>query len=129
MRLLLDTHAFLWWVFADPKLSRRARLAISDDEGNDVLISAASAWEITTKFRIGKLPQAGVVANDIAAAITAEGFGGLPISVRHVQRAGSLAGQHRDPFDRVLMAQALVENLTIVSNERVFDAYGVKRLW
>ena len=129
MRLLLDTHAFLWWVFADPKLSRRARLAISDDEDNDVLISAASAWEITTKFRIGKLPHAGVVANDIAAAVTAEGFGNLPISVRHAQRAGSLAGQHRDPFDRMLMAQALVDNLTVVSNERVFDTYGVKRLW
>jgi PIN domain nuclease of toxin-antitoxin system len=129
VRLLLDTHAFLWWVFADPKLSRRARLAISDDEDNDVLISAASAWEITTKFRIGKLPHAGVVANDIAAAVTAEGFGNLPISVRHAQRAGSLAGQHRDPFDRMLMAQALVDNLTVVSNERVFDTYGVKRLW
>jgi PIN domain nuclease of toxin-antitoxin system len=129
VRLLLDTHAFLWWVFADPKLSRRARLAIADDENNDVFLSAASAWEVATKFRIGKLPDAAVVANDIAGAVSAEGFGELAITVRHAQRAGDLGGRHRDPFDRMLIAQALVENLTIVSNERAFDAYNVKRLW
>jgi PIN domain nuclease of toxin-antitoxin system len=129
VRLLLDTHTFLWWVFADPSLSRRARSAIADDEGNDVFVSAASAWEITTKFRIGKLPNAGAVASDVAATVAAEGFGELSVSLRHAQRAGDLGGRHRDPFDRMLMAQALVEGLTLVSNERAFDAYGVTRLW
>ena len=129
MRLLLDTHAFLWWVFADARLSRRARSAIADDERNEVLVSAATAWEITTKFRIGKLNDAAIVARDVAATVVAEGFDQLPISVQHAQRAGDLDGQHRDPFDRMLMAQAMIENLALVSNEKVFDAYGVKRLW
>ena len=84
MRLLLDTHAFLWWVFADAKLSRQARTAIADDEQNDIFVSAASAWEIATKFRIGKLADAGSVAHDVAAAVASEGFGELPISVTAV---------------------------------------------
>lgn len=129
MRLLLDTHAFLWWVFADSKLSRRARAAIEDDEQNQVFVSAASAWEIATKYRIGKLPSAAAVAEDIASTLVDEGFSELSVSVRHAQRAGGLVGHHRDPFDRMLMAQALLDDLTIVSNERAFDAYGVKRLW
>jgi len=129
VRLLLDTHVFLWWVFADPKLSHQARKAVADDEQNDIFVSAASAWEITTKFRIGKLANAKAVAHDIIATVESEGFGELPISLRHAQRAGDLGGRHRDPFDRMLVAQALMENLTLVSNERAFDAYGVKRLW
>jgi len=129
VRLLLDTHSFLWWVFADPKLSRQARKAIADDEQNDILVSAASVWEIATKFRLGKLPDAGAVARDVVAAMVSEGFDELAITVRHAQRAGDLGGRHRDPFDRMLIAQALTENLVLVSNERAFDAYGVARLW
>lgn len=129
MRLLLDTHAFLWWVFADSRLSHRARAAIADDEDSDVFVSAASVWEITTKFRIGKLPDAGSVAHDVAAVLAAEGFEALPVSVAHAQRAGDLGGRHGDPFDRMLIAQAMIENMTLVSNERAFDAYAVKRLW
>jgi len=129
VRLLLDTHAFLWWVFADSKLSHRARTAIADDEQNDIFVSAASAWEITTKFRIGKLPDAGSVAHDVAAVMASEGFEELSVSVRHGQRAGDLGGRHRDPFDRMLIAQAMIEDLTLVSNEKAFDAYAVKRLW
>jgi PIN domain nuclease of toxin-antitoxin system len=129
VRLLLDTHAFLWWIFADPKLSRQARAAIADDEQNDIFVSAASAWEIAAKFRLGKLPNAGVVARDVAAAMASEGFGELAVCVRHAQRAGDIGGRHRDPFDRILIAQALAENLTMISNERAFDAYGVARLW
>jgi PIN domain nuclease of toxin-antitoxin system len=129
VRLLLDTHAFLWWVFADPKLSHQARSAIADDEENEVLVSAASAWEITTKFRLGKLADARVVAQDVIAAVESEGFGELPISLRHAQRAGDLGGRHKDPFDRMLVAQAQMENLTLVSNERAFDAYAIRRLW
>jgi len=129
VRLLLDTHAFLWWVFADSKLSRHARTAINDDAENDVFVSAASAWEIATKHRIGKLPDAGAVANDIPAAVAAEGFNQLAISMRHAQRAGDLVGHHQDPFDRMLIVQAIIEDLTLISNERAFDSYGVKRLW
>jgi PIN domain nuclease of toxin-antitoxin system len=129
VRLLLDTHAFLWWVFGDPKLSRQARDALVNDEANEAFVSAASAWEITTKFRIGKLDDAAAIARDVAAAVAAEGFVELPISVVHAQIAGNLGGRHRDPFDRMLIAQALAEGLTLVSNERAFDAYGVKRLW
>jgi PIN domain nuclease of toxin-antitoxin system len=129
VQLLLDTHAFLWWVFADRKLSARARTAIGDDRANEVLVSAVSAWEIATKYRLGKLPEAGRVADDVAASVVAEGFGALGLSMVHAQRAGSLGGDHRDPFDRMLIAQALVGDLTLVSNERVFDRYGVRRLW
>ena len=129
MRLLLDTHAFLWWVFADPKLSRAARTAISDEAQNSIFVSAASAWEITTKYRVGKLPDARVVAEDVSGTIAAEGFNPLAVSVLHAERAGSLAGQHRDPFDRMLIAQAISEHLVFLSNERTFEAYGVKRLW
>jgi PIN domain nuclease of toxin-antitoxin system len=111
------------------KLSHRARTAIADDEQNDIFVSAASAWEMTTKFRIGKLPDAGSVAHDVAAVMASEGFEGLSISLRHGQRAGDLVGRHRDPFDRMLIAQALIEDLTLVSNEKAFDAYAVKRLW
>lgn len=129
MRLLLDTHAFLWWVFADSKLSRRARTAIDDDIENNVFVSAASAWEIATKHRIGKLPDARVVADNIPATVVAEGFNELAISMRHAQRAGDLVGHHQDPFDRMLIAQAILEDLILVSNEQAFDAYGVRRLW
>ena len=129
MRLLLDTHTFLWWMFGDAKLPQRARQALADDEANEAFVSAASAWEITTKFRIGKLEDAAAVARDVATAIAAEGFAELPITVGHAQSAGTLGGRHRDPFDRMLIAQALAEDLTLVSNERAFDAYGVKRLW
>jgi PIN domain nuclease of toxin-antitoxin system len=129
VRLLLDTHAFLWWVFADPKLSRAARTAISDEAQNSVFVSAASAWEIATKYRIGKLPDARVVAEDVSGAIAAEGFNPIAVSVLHAERAGSLVGHHRDPFDRMLVAQAISEDLVLLSNERAFEAYGVKRLW
>lgn len=129
MRLLLDTHALLWWVFADAKLSRRARTAISDDVENQIFVSAASAWEITTKYRIGKLPDARTVAEDVSGTLAEEGFNELAVSVRHAQRAGNLVGHHQDPFDRMLIAQAILDDLTLVSDERAFDSYGVQRLW
>ncbi len=129
MRLLLDTHAFLWWVFADSNLSRRARTAIEDEVENQVFVSAASAWEIATKYRIGKLPDAAVVAGNLARTVAEEGFNELSVSVRHAERAGSLVGHHQDPFDRMLIAQAILDDFALVSNERAFDVYGVKRLW
>ena len=128
MRLLLDTHAFLWWLAGESSLTRKARAAIEAEE-TQVFVSAVSAWEIVTKFSLGKLPEAAKAAEDVSSIVAAEGFDELALSMAHAQRAAGLAGPHRDPFDRMLIAQAMLDDLTLVSNERVFDIYGVKRLW
>ena len=129
MRLLLDTHALIWWFAGDASLSENARIAITEPD-NDILVSAASAWEITTKYRIGKLPHAAAaLAADVSGAIASQAFTELPITVRHGETAGNLPGPHRDPFDRMLIAQALLADVIVVSNEAVFDQYGVRRLW
>ena len=127
-RLLLDTHAFLWWLAGDEKLSARAREAIN--EGLDpVFVSAASIWEILTEHRLGKLPGASPIVNDLAGVIEGQGFVGLPITILHGHAAGALPGPHRDPFDRMLIAQAMLDDLVLISNEQAFAAYGVGRLW
>lgn len=126
--LLLDTHAFLWWLMDARQLSLAARSAIADDT-NDVLVSAVSAWEIATKYRIGKLPRAAAVADDVVGHIEDQSFEELPISVADGARAGALPDRHRDPFDRILIAQALARNIVLVSNEAIFDRYAVRRLW
>ena len=128
MRLLLDTHALVWWLEGASKLPARIS-RIMADSGNVVLVSAASAWEIATKFRLGRLPSMAVMVADIEGHVRAEGFLTLAISVRHAQRAGGLPGPHKDPFDRMLIAQALEEGCTLISNEAVFDRYGVPRSW
>jgi len=128
VRLLLDTHAFLWWLAGSRRLSRSARQAI-EDEANDVLVSAASAWEITTKHRLGKLPEAEEVALDVSEAIAGQSFEELPVGVADAARAGALPAPLRDPFDRMLIAQALGRDLILVSIEAPFDAYGVRRVW
>jgi PIN domain nuclease of toxin-antitoxin system len=128
LRLLLDTHALIWWLAGDARLPAGPRDAI-DDHRQGVFVSAASAWEIATKVRIGKLPGAAAIATDIAGVIFQQGFQPLAVSVEHGQRAGGLPGPLRDPFDRMLVAQAILENLHLVSIERAFDAYGVARLW
>lgn len=128
MRLLLDTHALLWWFTDAPQLSAAAYTAIEDAE-NETHVSAASAWEIATKFRLGRLPGAGPLAVDLNNEIARQGFVPLDITVLHGQNAGNLAGAQRDPFDRILIAQAIVERMALVSNESAFDAYGVHRLW
>ena len=128
MRLLLDTHAYLWWLSRSNRLSAAASDTIMDS-GNEVFFSAASAWEIATKHRLGRLPEAELVIHNILASIEAAGFEELPITVRDAELAGSLPNYHRDPFDRMLIAQALIRNLAIVSNERIFDLYGVNRIW
>ena len=128
MRLLLDTHAFLWWLDGDRRLSLKARRAIAA-ESNTIMVSAASAWEITTKARLGKLPGALDVAADVAGCVASQGFAPLDITVLHAQRAGSLAGEHRDPFDRMLMAQGQLEDVALVSDDEVFDRYAVRRFW
>ena len=128
MGLLLDTHAFLWWLMDARQLSPVARRAIADD-ANDVFVSAVSAWEIATKYRIGNLPRAAAVAGDVAGHIADQGFDELSISVADGAHAGALPGHHRDPFDRILIAQALARNVVLVSNEALFDRYAVRRLW
>lgn len=128
MRLLLDTHALLWWLAGDTALSEPARHAIAD-ASNEVYVSAASAWEVATKHRIGKLPGVGPLAVDFARELTAQGFVALPITVQHGQAAGALVGAHRDPFDRMLIAQALDERMALVSNQVAFDDFAVHRIW
>jgi PIN domain nuclease of toxin-antitoxin system len=128
VQLLLDTHSFLWWLAGDDSLSNAARTAIADED-NAIWISSASAWEIATKHRLGKLSGVTAIMADLDATIVDQGFASLPISVRHGQAAGALPGPHRDPLDRMLIAQAMLEDLVLVSNERPFDAYGVRRLW
>lgn len=128
LRLLLDTHALIWWLAGDEALSRRAREAIAD-EVNEIAVSAASAMEIATKFRIGKLPGAALLAQSFEEIIAEQGFGELPISVHHARLAGDMNIAHKDPFDRLLIAQAQVEDMVLVSNEAQFDGFAVKRLW
>ena len=119
MRLLLDTHVLLWWM-ADRRLSRRAHAAIADP-ANQVLVSAATAWEMSIKQALGRLD----VPADLPAQLEANGFVALPITVGHGLAAGALPRHHDDPFDRMLIAQALVEDLTVASRDERFAAYGV----
>lgn len=126
MRLLLDTHALLWWVEDHPKLSRRAEQAIGEGQ---IFVSAVSAMEICTKHRIGKLPSAALLAERFEQEVLAEGFEILELRASHARMAGNFPDPLKDPFDRMLIAQALLEGLVLVSNERLFDRFGVQRLW
>lgn len=128
MRLLLDTHTLLWWLDGDAKLSPTARTAIGN-EAHPVWVSAATAWEIATKVRIGKLPEAEEVAARLPDILSEQVFTPLAISVEHARQAGLLQHAHRDPFDRMLIAQAQIEGMTLVSNETLFDSFRVQRLW
>jgi PIN domain nuclease of toxin-antitoxin system len=127
LKLLLDTHALLWWATLDRRLSAKAKRSIADDK-TDVFVSAASAWEIATKVRISKLEWP-AAAGTINAYVLGQKFRPLPISLEHAERAGQLQIANRDPFDRMLIAQAQTEDLWLVSNENVFDSAGVRRLW
>ncbi len=119
MRLLLDTHVFLWWRADAPQLSRAAREALSDPR-HDVFVSAVVGWEIVIKRGLGKL----VFDGSIAAAISEEGFDALPIAVTHVDRVAELPPHHRDPFDRLLVAAAQVEGLTLVTHDPLILRYA-----
>jgi PIN domain nuclease of toxin-antitoxin system len=128
MRILLDTQAFLWWVFADSRLSRRATRVIGD-ETNECLVSLASAWELAIKTRSGKLRLTQPVADFVPAELRANGFVMLEIRFAHIALIEDLPWHHRDPFDRLLAAQALAEQLAVVSIDPAFDSYGVERVW
>ena len=127
-RLLLDTHALIWCFHETEKLSSRARIAIEDSE-NEVYVSAVTAMEIATKFRIGKLPVASQLANHFLREIALLGFRPLPLTAEQGQRGGNLTIPNQDPFDRLLIAQAQIEGMRLVSNEKQFDDYAVLRLW
>jgi PIN domain nuclease of toxin-antitoxin system len=128
LRVLLDTHALLWWLSGDPALTRTAARIIADTK-NTVIVSAASVWEIAIKVRLGKLPTAANLMSDFGGQMEREGFDLLAISAEHAVRGGLLPGLHKDPFDRMLIAQSQAENMPVITSERVFDSYGVRRLW
>ena len=128
MRVLLDTHVFLWWVEGDRALPARARAALADQD-NECLISLASAWELAIKARLGKLKLALPVRRYVVEHMAANGFRMLDIRMAHIGRVETLDPHHGDPFDRLLVAQALEEKLPIVSADPVFRKYGVKRIW
>lgn len=128
MRLLLDTHTLLWWFDGDVKLSRKVRAFILD-QNNEILVSTASAWEIATKSRHGKLPKAAKIAPFLPRAVAEQGFTVLPISITHAHRAGWLDSAHRDPFDRMLAAQAEIEGLTLATTDAFFSSLGITTIW
>jgi PIN domain nuclease of toxin-antitoxin system len=128
VRYLLDTHTLLWWMTTDSQLSVLARALIGKRENTSV-VSAASAWEIATKVRLGRLPSAADLVQDFAVDLEQQRMEVLPITAAHAIRAGLLPGPHKDPFDRMLIAQAQAENIPIVSNDVALDGYGVRRLW
>ncbi len=128
MKLLLDTHALLWWSDDNERLGAKARAALTDSS-NEILVSAASAYEMTLKFKLGKLLSATKILLDLHGYLRKQGFEELPISLLHGEHAGRLPLDHRDPFDRLLIAQAQIEQCWLVSNEVMFDGFGVRRLW
>lgn len=128
MRCLLDTHALIWWMTTDSHLSKPA-YALIKDQNNISLVSAVSAWEIATKVRLGRLPAAADLIQNFVEDLARERIEILAVTAEHGIRAGLLPGPHKDPFDRMLIAQALAENVPIVSSDRALDGYGVKRLW
>ncbi len=128
MRLLLDTHALLWWTHEPEELSRPALDAIMSGE-NDVSVSAVSAMEIATKSRLGKFAYVTPLASEFGTHTAAFGFIHLPITCDHAERAGGLPGTHRDPWDRLIAAQAQLENLTLVSRDVAMAGFGVTTFW
>jgi PIN domain nuclease of toxin-antitoxin system len=128
VRALLDTHAFLWWIDGGDRLSARARRAIADP-ANTCVLSLASVWEMAIKVSLRKLEVPDPIERFVADQLAANGFQALGIDLRHVSQVAALPFHHRDPFDRLLVAQALAERLAIVSTDPIFSRYGVKRIW
>ena len=128
MKLLLDTHTFLWWVAASGELSRKARSAVGNAR-NECFVSVASGWEIAIKVSLGRLRIDGALDRFLPEQLAANGFRALAIDLKHAARVATLPFHHRDPFDRLLVAQALEENLAMVTADPVVLKYGVKRIW
>ena len=128
MRYLLDTHALLWWLVDDERLSARSRAAIGDPD-NDLFVSSASAWEISTKHRLGKLPEAEEIVRDFVDLLRQAQMIPLSVSIEHALKAGELPAHHRDPFDRMLIAQSMIEEMPIVTRDLAFAAYELELFW
>ena len=128
MRLLFDSHTFLWYITKDPKLSSTAE-ALLNNAGNDLFLSFASVWEIGIKSSLGKLPLFQTISSIFPAQVYANRVDFLHITLAHLLRVPALQHHHKDPFDRMLVAQCEVENLPIVSRDTAFDAYGIQRFW
>lgn len=129
MRLLLDTHTFIWAVGAPAQLSPAAAEAITD-RSHELLVSAASAWEVGTKFRLGKLPGVEPIVQDFDGIAERLGARILPIEHTHAMYAGTMGGEHRDPFDRMIAAQAILTAATVVTRDSAFSTLlGVRTLW
>lgn len=124
----MDTHAFLWWLTDDPQLSPVARKVIAD-ESKVILVSAASAWEIATKYRLGKLPMAEGAVARFNELFEADGFGHLPVTYLHALKAGTYDVDHRDPFDRMLAAQSALELAPLISCDPAFAVFCTKVIW
>ena len=127
MPLLLDTHAFAWWALGDGRLSRTASLAIEGDA--HVYVSAVVAWEIAGKVRTGRWPEAQELSSRFFETVTHDGMLALPITLEHAHLAGSLPGAHRDPFDRMLAAQAITEGMSLVTADSAFRQFEVQLIW
>lgn len=128
MKVLVDTHVFFWWLIVDEGLSQRALEAL-EDENTDVLVSAVVAWELATKSRVGKWPSGQTVAERIDEYIDNYGLHRLPITIAHAQLGGLMAGRHRDPFDRILAAQARLESVPLITADRALREFGIEILW
>ena len=128
MKLFLDTHTLIWWLNDNSKLSATARAAIANP-GNDVFVSAATAWELATKVRRGRLPEAARIVADLHELLDQEEFEPLMVTTRHGLIAGALAGSHNNPFDRMLVAQAESENMSIITIDPAIAALGSRTVW
>lgn len=128
MKILLDTHTLLWWWTDDPQLPEVPR-ALMADPANELLVSSVSAWEVSTKYRLGKLPEAKEIAENFAALVESSQMTPLPITIEHALRAGALERYHRDPFDRMLIAQSQVERVAVVTKDAAFADYDIDLLW
>lgn len=127
-RFLLDTHALLWWWKNAPQLPAASRSAMADP-ANEIFVSAASAWEIATKVRKGQLPDLAGGISAFVDDVLRDGFIHLDVTARHGVYGGWLPGHHKDPFDRLIAAQALIENMTVVTRDAQIAAFGCETLW
>ncbi|MFL5259267.1 MAG: type II toxin-antitoxin system VapC family toxin [Hyphomicrobiales bacterium] len=128
MSILLDTHSLVWWVTDDPRLSKRARRYI-ESRADPCFVSAVTAFELATKARLGKLPAAAELADGFEILMNREGFVSLPISVEHGLLAGRMPGTHRDPFDRLLAAQSITEQMPLLTSDPAFGGLGPTTVW
>lgn len=128
MRYLLDTHAFLWWIVDDLRLSSRTR-AIIQDPSNEIWFSAASAWEIAIKAQLGRISFEDDLVAFIPQQVAANGFKNLPVHCEHALRVSRLPLLHRDPFDRILVAQALTERMPLLTDDQIVASYDVEVVW